>query len=198
MGAYPGPKHLGYSVHSLREKSSNDYRWGFGGLQSLAAAAGRKTTSHSRRRRSGRPPGDRPAMALTASGLSPALPWGRNGRPLVVLRHRVISRRHTVGSKRVWMRGVSESIPHQSYTAAARLPLCQPKNGAGRNQRTTTQTALSKPTPLGRGQLTILLDFVFSDSDDGCKGLQPSSRLGTNVVNRQGDRRSHREGMNAG
>src|SRR6516225_12409748 len=77
MGAYPGPKHLGYSVHSLREKSSNDYRWGFGGLQSLAAAAGRKTTSHSRRRRSGRPPGDRPAMALTASGLSPALPWGR-------------------------------------------------------------------------------------------------------------------------
>ena len=42
--------------------------------------------------------------------------------------------------------------------------------------------------------IAIRLDFAFSDSDDGCKGLQPSRLLWTNVVNRQGDRRPHRQG----
>ena len=41
----------------------HDDRWGPGGLRSLAAVAGRKLASFARRRRSGRPPGNRPAMA---------------------------------------------------------------------------------------------------------------------------------------
>jgi hypothetical protein len=55
----------------------------------------------------------------------------------IVLVHRVISRRHTVGFKRVWMRGVSV----RSISAAIR------------NERTTTQTDPFQANPLGRGQL---------------------------------------------
>src|ERR1700751_2406669 len=50
--------------------------------------------------------------------------------------HRVISRRHTVGFKRVWMRGVSEEHIRSI-----------------RNERTTTQTDPFQANPLGRGQL---------------------------------------------
>jgi len=96
-------------------------------------------------------------MALTASGPSPALLGGENGRPLVHLVHRVIRRRHTVGFKRVWMRAVSEEHPAPFYTPAAPLSLCQPKNGAGHNERTTTQTAPFQANPLGRGQLADFL-----------------------------------------
>src|SRR6516162_5781673 len=55
--------------------------------------------------------------------------------------HRVISRRHTVGFKRVWMRGVSEE--HIS--------------SAIRNERTTMQTDPFQVNPLGRGQLADFL-----------------------------------------
>jgi len=37
------------------------------------------------------------------------------------------------------------------------LSLCQPKNGAGRNEQTTTQTAPFQANPLGRGQLADFL-----------------------------------------
>jgi hypothetical protein len=55
------------------------------------------------------------------------------------------------------MRGVSEEHPAPFYTPAARLSLCQPKNGAGRNERTRTQTAPFQANPLGRGQLADFL-----------------------------------------
>ena len=66
-------------------------------------------------------------MALTASGLSPALPWGREWPSRTIL------------------------------YPAARLSLCEPKNGAGRNERTTTQTTPFQANPLGRGQLADFL-----------------------------------------
>jgi hypothetical protein len=71
--------------------------------------------------------------------------------------HRVISRRHTVGFKRVWKRGVSEERPAPFYTPAARSSLCQRKNVAGPNERTTTQTDPFQANPLGRGQLADFL-----------------------------------------
>ena len=73
---------------------------------------------------------------------------GRSGLPrralllrIPLLVHRVISRRHTVGFKRVWMRGVSEAHP-----------AC-----AGRNERTTMQTDPFRANTLGRGQLADFL-----------------------------------------
>src|SRR5262249_30557374 len=65
--------------------------------------------------------------------------------------HRVISRRHTVGFKRVWMRGVSEEHPTPLFISLAVLVSPgQHKSGAGRNERTTTQTEPFQANPLGR------------------------------------------------